>query len=91
VQSYRGIAAARAGDRAVAEAMDRQIAARDDPYRRSRITFALACTAAELGELDRAVELLYETTGHAFSLHAPTFLEPLRGYPPFEELRKPKG
>jgi tetratricopeptide (TPR) repeat protein len=90
-QGYRGIAAARADDRAVAEAMDRQLASFDDPFRRSSTTWLRACIAAQLGERERAVELLHETTGFTFPLHSTMFLEPLQGYPPFEELRRPKG
>jgi hypothetical protein len=89
-QIFRGIAAASAGDREVAEAMDRELAAFNDPYRRNVLTWSRACIAAQLGERERAVELLHEAPGRAFQLHASPYLEPLRGYPPFEELLRPK-
>jgi hypothetical protein len=57
-------------------------------------TYARACIAAQLGEKDRAVALLQRTFGQGFffqtSVHRDLELEPLRGYPPFEELIRPK-
>jgi hypothetical protein len=92
---YRGILAARAGDRPVAEAADRQLAALDAKQLRGNPTYLRACITAHLGERDRAVELLQETLAHGFVtrslIHTYSFLEPLHGYPPFEELIKPKG
>jgi tetratricopeptide (TPR) repeat protein len=91
VQGVRGLAAASAGDREVAEAMDRRLAAFDDPYRRNAVIWSRACIAAQLGERERAVELLHEAPGRAFELHVSPYLEPLHGYPPFEELLEPEG
>jgi tetratricopeptide (TPR) repeat protein len=90
-QIFRGLAAASAGEREVAEAMDRRLAAFDNPYRRNAVIWSRACIAAQLGERERAVELLHEAPGRAFELHASPYLEPLRGYPPFEELLEPEG
>jgi TolB-like protein/tetratricopeptide (TPR) repeat protein len=90
VQGFRGLAAASTGDREVAEAMDRQLAAFDNPYRRNAVIWSRACIAAQLGDRERAVELLHEAPGRAFELHASPYLEPLHGYPPFEELLRPK-
>jgi len=50
--------------------------------------------AAHLGEKERAVDLLRESLARGSSyaaLHTDIDLEPLHGYPPFEELMKPKG
>jgi len=92
---YRGILAARAGDRAVAEAIDRQLAGFDATRTQGEPTYLRACIAAHLGERDRAVELLRGSVARGFSfvnyLHTYTFLEPLHGYPPFEELIKPQA
>lgn len=59
-----------------------------DSYLRARI-------AARLGDRDGAVTLLREAiaNGMAFSiwLHRDIDLQPLRGYPPYEELIRPKG
>jgi tetratricopeptide (TPR) repeat protein len=90
VQGFRGLTAASTGDREVAEAMDRRLEAFDDPYLRSMVIWFRACIAAQLGERERAVELLHEAPGRAFELHASPYLEPLHGYPPFEELCRPK-
>jgi hypothetical protein len=54
-----------------------------------------AAISALLGERDEAVELLRETfvRGHHYSkrLHREMDLEPLRDYPPYQELVRPKG
>jgi hypothetical protein len=58
-----------------------------------------ATIAAQLGELDRAVMLMRQAYGQGFPfswlhwnghVHQDINLEPLRGYPPYEELMKPK-
>ncbi len=93
--AYRGILAARAGDRPVADAADRFLSGLDPIKERGNPTWLRACIAAQRGERDRAVELLRETAGHAFGfwnyLHTYVYLEPLHGYAPFEELIKPQG
>ena len=94
-KGYRAILAARSGDRAVTEAVDRALADEDDVRRRGTCSWLRACIAAQLGERDRAVALLREAFAHGFAdlrwLHVYIFLEPLHGYPPFEELIKPQG
>jgi hypothetical protein len=54
-----------------------------------------AWIAAELGDLRGAMELLREAQADGMSfgaeLHSTPWLEPLRGYPPFEEWLRPKG
>lgn len=92
---FRGILAARAGDRQVAEAVDRQLAGLDAAQSAGEPTYLRACIAAQRGERDRAVELLRGSMARGFAfvnyLHTYTFLEPLHGYPPFEELIKPQA
>ena len=94
-KGYRGIIAARAGDRTVAETADRDLAAEDDVRRRGTCSWLRACIAAQRGERDRALELLRVAVAHGFSipgyLHVYAFLEPLHGYAPYEELIRPKG
>jgi DNA-binding SARP family transcriptional activator len=59
------------------------------------VAYWQACIAAQLGDRRRAVALLREAfaQGQIFSvsLHRDRWLDPLRGYPPFEELMRPKG
>jgi tetratricopeptide (TPR) repeat protein/TolB-like protein len=93
--AYRGILAARAGDRPVADAADRYLAGLDPIQGQGNPTWLRACIAAQRGDRDGAVELLRESVGRGFSLwnylHTYVFLEPLHGYPPFEELIRPQG
>jgi hypothetical protein len=87
-----GITAAHLGDRPAAEAVDQELTGAG-PAPLSR-RFLRACIAAQLGEQQRAVKLLRESNAGnrgLFGLHANPFLEPLNAYPPFEELRQPKG
>jgi DNA-binding SARP family transcriptional activator len=46
--------------------------------------------AASLGEKDRAVNLIAQMSIRG-SLHQETTFQPLLGYPPFEELQRPRG
>jgi serine/threonine-protein kinase len=95
VMSYLGTLAARRGDRAEARALSARLAGRAGPpdfggdaYRQARI-------AAQLDDREGAVALMREALarGLAFSiwLHRDIDLEPLHGYPPFEEFLRPKG
>jgi tetratricopeptide (TPR) repeat protein len=94
-RGYRAILAARAGDRDVAVAADRELTAADDVRGRGNYSWLRAGIAAQLGERDQAIELLRVALAHGLNakgyLHVYAFLEPLHGYPPFEELIKPKG
>ncbi len=87
-----GVLAARTGNREAAEAIDRQLTGDGPaPATRSRLRVYIA---AHLGEKALAVDLLREWLargGNYFDLHTDVDLEPLHGYPPFEELMKPKG
>jgi TolB-like protein len=93
---YRGIVAARSGDLATARSVERELAtAGGDTLWRGDVFWLRACIAAQLGDRDEAVALLREALAQGFrdpqSLHVYAFLEPLHGYPAFEELIAPKG
>jgi len=94
-EGLRGVMAARAGDRKTAAACDAFLSAIDRPTAKGPALVWRAYIAAQLGEKDRAVEFLRDAfaKGAAFDryLHRYVYLEPLQGYPPFEELLKPKG
>jgi hypothetical protein len=73
----------------------RRLAARRGPYLRGRHTLGRAAIAAGLGQRQQAITLLQQalTEGQEYSvrLHADLWFASLRGYPPFEELLRPKG
>jgi hypothetical protein len=78
--------------------MDVSLAGGDDIQSGGRCSWLRACIAAQRGDRDGAVALLRVALAHGFSnrastgfLHVFAFLEPLHGYPPFEELIAPKG
>jgi len=87
--------AVRLGHSAEARRIDAQLAALTRPYLYGNHTYWRACIAAQLGEKERAVALLREafSQGYRFvvGIHSDMDLEPLWGYPPFQELMKPKG
>jgi len=90
-----GVLAARLGNHDEARATLEDLRRLDDPYLFGNNTYWAACIAAQLGEHERAVELLRQALSQGFrvdmQLHADMNLEPLYDYPPFEELRRPKG
>ncbi len=90
-----GLAAARTGDSATARNEDDWLASRHDPYDFSPWLFR-ARIAALLGRREEAVALLREWRTHTTIfdisvIHYPLEFVPLRGYPPLEELLRPKG
>jgi len=96
----RAVAAHRSGDDALAARLDEALRRLDRPYLFGKHTFARAGLAAHRGEKEKAVELLRqalaqgyfrEEAGASFFAHRSLELAPLLGYPPFEELVKPKG
>ncbi len=93
VLGYRGTVAARRGDASEARSWADALAGLDPA--RGRTTLWRARIAALIGERDEAVELLRRAfaQGLAFGLwvHLDPDLEPLRGYPPYEEVVRPKG
>jgi tetratricopeptide (TPR) repeat protein len=96
-----GALAARRGDQAEALAADAWLAsARANPDGPAENVYGRAVIAALLGDRARAVELLREAFRRGFAFipvdisEGPELdadLETLRGYPPFEELVKPRG
>ena len=90
-----GTLAARRGDRVQALRIADELAGIDEPFLYGWHTYWRACIASLLGEKQQAVDLLRESfaQGNSYdvSLHRDMDLEPLWGYPPFQELLKPKG
>jgi tetratricopeptide (TPR) repeat protein len=97
-----GVIAARRGDRAGAERIAEELRQIDRPYLYGEALYSRAMIAASLGDKAAAVQLLREAIaqglgvgveweGYAVLLHRAPEMAPLRGYPPFEELIKPKG
>ena len=90
-RTWLGLLAARRGDSEFAnEIIAEQIDGWDDPYNRSTPYIFRARFAALRGDLDEAVQMLQEAAAHGAKLgHGARHdidLEPLFGYPPFEEL-----
>jgi cytochrome c-type biogenesis protein CcmH/NrfG len=92
---YLGALAARRGDRAAAVATSEKLRWLKQKYLFGDHTAWRAPIAAQLGEKDQAGDLLRESfaEGQQYGvwLHREVTLEPLRGYPPYEELVRPKG
>jgi hypothetical protein len=90
-----GVTAARAGDRVTALKVAGELGRLDRKYLFGEHTWCRAAIAANLGEKEKAVELLREAIaqGQPYGswLHHSFALEPLWDYPPFQELLKPKG
>ena len=93
---YRGVIAARLGDGESARSYASQLELLQTPFAFQRATNQQwrADIAALLGEEEEAVRLLNQrmtTVGWGAWLHLDMDLEPLRDYPPFLELLRPKG
>jgi len=92
---YLGALAARQGDREKAVRISEKLAETDVRYLLGLNTYWRASIQALLGERERAVNLLREAhaQGREFGItwHRDINLEPLRSFPPFEELMRPKG
>jgi tetratricopeptide (TPR) repeat protein len=91
-----GVLAARRGDRAEAQGIDRELAGMTLPYLTGFPTYYRAEIAAVLGDRERAVELLRDAIAHGAvdpweHLHSEPAFAGLHGYPPFDELLRPKG
>ena len=92
-QGYLGTIAARMGDTAEARQIDRILKSINRPYVFGNHTYWRARIASLLGEKEQAVALLRSALSQGVSygrLHADVDLEPLREYPPFQELVKPQ-
>ncbi len=94
--SAAGVCYAAIGDTSLAKKMISQIEAIDEPYDFGTKNYFQAHIETALGNKEKAVELLktalLKGTGFRYwSFKNDVFLMPLFGYPPFEELVKPKG
>jgi tetratricopeptide (TPR) repeat protein/tRNA A-37 threonylcarbamoyl transferase component Bud32 len=90
-----GLVAARLGDTEEARRIANELKNMERKYLFGSHTYNRACIHALLGEHAEAVRLLQESLqqGCIFIdyMHCDMDLEPLRDYPPFQELLKPKG
>jgi len=98
VIAYRGMLgclAARTGDHGEALRIREELERLDRPYMFGENFCWSARIAALLGERERAVELLRQAFARGYQygpdLHSDPDLEPLRDYPPFQEMIRPKG
>lgn len=105
-KGLRGLAAFRSGDEATANRVDEELRRLERPYLFGEHYLYRAALAAARGEKARSVDLLRQalaagylgestgpslSSGASFWAHRAIELAPLLGYPPFEELVKPKG
>jgi len=91
---YLGVIAARRGEIEEAQNIATKLKNKDRKYLFGNHTYWRACIAALLEEKDLSVRLLRESIaqGRSYSQFYPDMnLEPLRDFPPFKELIKPKG
>ena len=91
---YLGCIAARLGDRAEADRISEKLKNLDGPYLFGIHTYRRARIAAVLGEKEQALELIRDalSQGQDYSiLYWNMDFESLEDYPPFIELKKPKG
>jgi tetratricopeptide (TPR) repeat protein len=89
-----GVLAARRGDREEALRISKQLEEIKKPYLWGYPTYHRACIASLLGEKETAVRLLHEAISQGsvyWNLYQDMDLDPLRDYPPFKELIRPKG
>jgi len=89
---------AKLGDRAAAQEIEGELASATPRYERGTPELLRAQIAAALGERERAVSLIRQGTGPGMGLWelggallGNENLEPLYGYPPFEQLVAPAG
>jgi hypothetical protein len=91
---HRGILAAESGDREEAMRYSALLERADWPGIGGWTTYYRALIAARLDEKELSVGLLRQAIAEGWTggaLHAVPHLEPLLGYPPFQELTRPKG
>jgi tetratricopeptide (TPR) repeat protein/TolB-like protein len=93
-QGYLGVLAVTQGDLDKAREIRDELRNMSRPYLFGSHLHWAACIAAQLGEKEEAVNLLREafSRGRAYTIeyHADVILEPLRDYPPYQELMTPK-
>jgi len=96
------VSEARLGHRRDAEALARRLAAMHPPYLSGRVPYWRARIAALLGDRDQAVALLRDAIARGIGCavhtgtpdedcHREMDFESLRGYPPFDDLLRPRG
>ncbi|HEX6964467.1 MAG TPA: FlgO family outer membrane protein [Gemmatimonadaceae bacterium] len=92
---FRGAIAARRGDSTEAKRVARTLALHPYPYSYGEPALWRARIAAVLGNRDQAVALVREAFAQGLAvdlyLHALSDFASLRGYPPFDELMRPRG
>ncbi len=89
-----GALAARMGDREEALRISKKLEEIKRPYLWGSTSYHRACIASLLGEKEAAVRLLQEAVSQGREyryLYEDMDLAPLRDYPPFKELIRPKG
>lgn len=95
VITYLGVAAALQGDTATARAMEAELAVMQRPFDQGTLPYLRANILAVLGERDAAVSMLQRAFAEGRPHNYYDAIDPefasLRGYPPFEELIRPKG
>jgi tetratricopeptide (TPR) repeat protein/TolB-like protein/predicted Ser/Thr protein kinase len=94
-QGWLGCLAARTGNRDEALRIREELERLERPYMFGGNFYWSACITAILGEREGAVERLREAFARGYPytpyLRADPNLETMRGYPPFQELIRPKG
>jgi tetratricopeptide (TPR) repeat protein len=93
-KGYLGCLAVRLGDKEKALKISEELKMINKPYLFGNHTYYRARIASLLSEREQAIALLREAFAQGLSygayLHRDVGLEPLRNYPPFQELMRPK-
>ncbi len=92
---YLGALAVREGNSEQARRISADLENLDRPFLFGRHMYWRACIAALQGDQEQAVQLLRDALAQGlpfdWRFHRDVNLEPLRDYPPFQELIRPKG
>jgi tetratricopeptide (TPR) repeat protein len=91
-----GLALAMAGEEGEARAIAKRLSGWDEPWFWGRSTYWRVCIAANLGELEEAVDLLWQADDRGNYVNDPPphydpNLRPLRDHPGFQDYVKPRG